>query len=437
MIRMGEKKRPRLVTFGMPWWLAAGLALVVIVSAWTGALTTDMTGCLALMLAIGFLCNEVGERIPIWNSYVGGGLVLAFLVSAILFTYKIIPQEYAESMQFLVLDVNFLSFFIIFLVTGSILSLDRRLLLRSFARYLPTIFGGIVGASLFGIFAGMLYGVTPMDVMVRYVLPIMGGGNGAGAVPLSQIYKSATGQSASGYYSFALTILTIANVFAIFMGALLNHLGKRLPEWTGDGKTLLRSGNGYVKEEKKSGVSARDLGGAFFLTLGFCALGRLFANVIVPNIFGVAIHPLAYMVVFVVLAAALGIVPENICVAVKRLQAFFGGNLVLVIMVGIGSDTNFLEMLEFLTVRNVVIAIAIVLGATIGSAIVGQIVGFFPIDAAITAGLCMANRGGAGDLAVLGASKRMGLMAYAQFSSRFGGAIVLIIGSVLFGKWLG
>ena len=183
MIRMGEKKRPRLVTFGMPWWLAAGLALVVIVSAWTGALTTDMTGCLALMLAIGFLCNEVGERIPIWNSYVGGGLVLAFLVSAILFTYKIIPQEYAESMQFLVLDVNFLSFFIIFLVTGSILSLDRRLLLRSFARYLPTIFGGIVGASLFGIFAGMLYGVTPMDVMVRYVLPIMGGGNGAGAVP--------------------------------------------------------------------------------------------------------------------------------------------------------------------------------------------------------------------------------------------------------------
>ena len=294
--------------------------------------------------------------------------------------------------------------------------------MRSFARYLPTIFGGIVGASLFGIFAGMLYGVTPMDVMVRYVLPIMGGGNGAGAVPLSQIYKSATGQSASGYYSFALTILTIANVFAIFMGALLNHLGKRLPEWTGDGKTLLRSGNGYVKEEKKSGVSARDLGGAFFLTLGFCALGRLFANVIVPKIFGVAIHPLAYMVVFVVLAAALGIVPENICVAVKRLQAFFGGNLVLVIMVGIGSDTNFLEMLEFLT---------------IGSAIVGQIVGFFPIDAAITAGLCMANRGGAGDLAVLGASKRMGLMAYAQFSSRFGGAIVLIIGSVLFGKWLG
>jgi len=75
-------------------------------------------------------------------------------------------------------------------------------------------------------------------------------------------------------------------------------------------------------------------------------------------------------------------------------------------------------------------------GAIIGSALVGQLVGFYPIDAAITAGLCMANRGGSGDIAVLGACKRMPLMAYAQVSSRLGGGIILIIGSVLFGAWL-
>lgn len=40
--------------------------------------------------------------------------------------------------------------------------------------------------------------------------------------------------------------------------------------------------------------------------------------------------------------------------------------------------------------------------------------------------------GGAGDLAVLGAGKRMGLMAYAQISSRIGGAIILLIGSIVF-----
>ena len=63
-------------------------------------------------------------------------------------------------------------------------------------------------------------------------------------------------------------------------------------------------------------------------------------------------------------------------------------------------------------------------------------VGFYPVDAAITAGMCMANRGGSGDIACLGAADRMELMAYAQLSSRLGGGIVLIIASFVFSFFL-
>ena len=101
-------------------------------------------------------------------------------------------------------------------------------------------------------------------------------------------------------------------------------------------------------------------------------------------------------------------------------------------MVGVGVDLSIQDLIDALTFANVVIAFAIVVGAIVGSAGVGYLVGFYPIDAAVTAGLCMANRGGSGDLAVLGAADRMDLMAYAQLSSRLGGAIVLIIGSILF-----
>ena len=129
-------------------------------------------------------------------------------------------------------------------------------------------------------------------------------------------------------------------------------------------------------------------------------------------------------------------VPENIRAAAKKLQSFFTANLILIIMVGVGVDTNIIELAKAITPGNVVIALAIVIGAIIGSALVGYLVGFFPIDSAITAGLCMANRGGSGDLAVLGACDRMGLIAYAQLSSRLGGGIVLIIASILFGAFL-
>ena len=72
------------------------------------------------------------------------------------------------------------------------------------------------------------------------------------------------------------------------------------------------------------------------------------------------------------------------------------------------------------------------LGCVLGSGLFGYLVGFYPIESSITAGLCMANMGGAGDLAVLGAAKRMELMSYAQISSRIGGAIVLLVGSFIF-----
>lgn len=431
-----NEKSFQLKTFGMPWYMACIIALIAIVAAMTGALSTDLAGSFVLMLSIGLICNEIGERIPFWNSYIGGGLVLTFLVSACLFTYDIIPKTYADSMTMIMDDADFLSFFIIFLITGSILSLDRKLLLRSFAGYIPSIFGGLIGAGLLGILAGLLFGITPVDVVLRYVLPIMGGGNGAGAVPLSQIFETVTGEPAANYYSFAITVLTIANIFAILTAALLHRLGTVKPSLTGDGSTLMRKGSDFATEDKKVNVTMRDLGAAFFLAIGFYAAGRLFSVTILPTIFGAPIHQFAYMIILVAVVAGLGIIPDNVRAASKKLQSFFTNNLILIIMVGVGVDTDINELIHALTPGNIVIALAIVVGAIIGSALVGYLVGFYPIDAAITAGLCMANRGGSGDLAVLGASKRMPLMAYAQLSSRLGGGIVLIIASVLFGAFL-
>ena len=93
---MAEGKK-EFTPFGLKWWLCGAVMFVILAAAATGSLTTDLAGAFALMLAIGIICNEIGERVPIWNDYVGGGLVLTFLVSAVLFTYHIIPKKYADS----------------------------------------------------------------------------------------------------------------------------------------------------------------------------------------------------------------------------------------------------------------------------------------------------------------------------------------------------
>lgn len=421
--------------FGLSWPLCLGFILIVFAGVVTGSLSTDLAGGFAFMLALGIVCNEIGERIPVWNSYIGGGLVLAFVVSAYLFTNKYIPAAYEDSVRMIMDKADFLSFFIVFLICGSVLGLEKKLLLRSFAGYLPAIFGGLIGASILGIAGGLLFGVSPKLVLLNYVLPIMGGGNGAGAVPLSQIYESVTGDKAANYYTFAIAVLTIANIFAILTAALLDQVGKRNPSWTGDGSSLIRAGIEMDAEKEDRIPSIKEMGGAFFLGVGLYAAGNLLGKALLPTVFGVEIHPFAWMIILVTILAMLGVVPQETKAAAKRLTSFMSSCLVLIIMVGVGADTDLNELANAITLSNVVMAFLIVVGAILGSAVVGQLVGFYPIDSAITAGLCMANRGGSGDLAVLGASHRMGLIAYAQLSSRLGGGIVLILGSLLFGTF--
>lgn len=426
-----EKKTFKL--FGMDWKICIAFMVIVLFSAIVGVLPTDIAGTFALMLAIGIIFNEIGERIPFWNSYIGGGIVLAFLGTAALVYFNVIPQQYVDSINLVMDEMDFLTMFIVVLITGSILALDRKLMIKSFVGYIPAILGGLAGAFLLGCLTGLIFGISPSEVALKYVLPIMGGGNGAGAVPLSQIYEEVTGMPKEGYYSFAIAILTIANIFAIITAAILKKVGQVKAGLTGDGKTLIRNSEELAKEDEKVKTSMKDLGAALFTGLGFYALGRLFSKYILPEIFGVAIHTFAYMIIFVAIAAALGIIPKEVRAGAKKLQSFFTSNMILIIMVGVGVSTDLAELMAAITPANVVIALVIVLGAIFGSAIVGYLVGFYPIDSAITAGLCMANRGGSGDLAVLGAADRMGLIAYAQLSSRLGGGIVLVIGSILFG----
>lgn len=440
---MSEKKNQKSfleemkVLGGLPWWLYLLCAVVILAVAYTDTLGYDAISFIAFVMAFSILLYKIGKILPIWNTYIGGGLLMVFFGCAFLKQLNLIPEGYLELVDTMVQgDVNILSVFIIALIMGSILSLDRKVLLRSFAGYIPAILGGLAGASLLGVLIGLVFGVAPIDMIIKYVLPVMGGGNGAGAVPLSQIYEQISGEPAANYYSFAIIILTIANLFCILAGALLNRLGELKPSLTGDGTNIMPVDGELIKEDIEVKVSLTDYSGTLLLMGAIYAVGRLFSKVLLPTVFGAQIHTFAYSIIFVVVIAALGIIPANIRVAARNMQSFMVSVVALMTMVGLGFDFDLGELVSACSPANLIIAAVIVLGAILGSALVGKLVGFYPIDSAVTAGLCMANRGGAGDIAVLGAAKRMDLISYAQLSSRVGGGIVLIIASFFFSFFL-
>lgn len=428
-----EPKKFGLQLSGMPWPHAVVAIVLCAIPMYWGIQSSSMTGTMCSIFALAIIFNEIGERLPIWNNYIGGGLLMCFFGVSLLKYFGAIPQAAIDNINsFVSDDANFLEMFIVILIVGSVLALDRDILLRSFTGYIPTILGGLAVASIFGIVTAMIFGVGPADALIKYVLPVMGGGNGAGAVPLSNIYENVTGEPAANYYSFAIIILTIANIFSIIGSALLNTLGEKMPQLTGDKKTILRSGGSLARSDAKIKTGTTDMMGALLVAFACYSVGRMMNKKILPTIAGAEIHAYAYMIIFVVILAATGVVPASIRAGAKRLQSFVSGGLGIVIMVGMGADFDIAELFTAMTPGNVLIALMIVIGAIIGAGGVGYLVGFYPVDSALTAGLCMANRGGNGDLACLGAAKRMDLIAYAQLSSRLGGGIVLIIASFVF-----
>jgi Na+/citrate or Na+/malate symporter len=423
---------------GMPIPLFGGLAAIVLGGMITGSLPKDLGGSIALLFVLGVIFGEIGDRIPIWNEYVGGGAVLTFLTTSYMVHEKILPAAYVKSATEFMDKTGYLNLFIVILITGSLLSVNRKQLIRAISGYIPTILAGVAGAFVMGGIAGLLFDIPFKTITMLYVLPIMGGGNGGGAIPMSQIWGAATGKNPKEWYSVAITILTLANVICIIAGALLAKLGKLKPEWTGNGELLKQDDSALSAPDKveEVNITLKEVAAGLFLSAALYGFGALMGKTLLPKIFGIAIHPFVYIVLAAAFANMLDIIPVEIKQGANKLQKFFSGPMLWLLLAGVGiAYTDMAGLIGAVSFTNFMVCAFVVIGAMVGCGVTGLLFRFYPIEAAISAGLCMANRGGSGDLEVLAAAKRMNLMSYAQISSRLGGGIMLVIASVIFSMW--
>ncbi|MDR2140870.1 MAG: 2-hydroxycarboxylate transporter family protein [Deltaproteobacteria bacterium] len=429
-----KQSSPPLQIYGLPWYYFAIFGALIILGAYLGKLPTGMIGAFPLMIVLGAIFNLIGDRTPIINTFLGGGAIVVIFGSAAIATFELMPKAAIKTMSDFMKGGGFLDFYIASLITGSIMGMNRQLLIKAAFRYLPVILGGVLVALSLGAIVGALTGFGAKRALFFISIPIMGGGMGAGAVPLAKIFGEGLKQDPATMLSIMVPAVALGNALAIVCGGLLDRLGKVKKSICGDGALMVLKSDSQdnateVTEDYKKirdHLVLSQMGAGLLIATCFFTLGAII-NHLVP-----AVHGYAWMILSVALVKVSGLLPQKFEICCYQWFQFVMSNLTGVLLVGIGvAYTNLTEVAAAFSGEYMALVAVTVIGAIIGAGVVGRIVGFFPIEAAITGGLCMANMGGTGDVAVLSAAKRMELMPFAQISSRIGGAFMLILSSVV------
>lgn len=452
-----KEKKP-LRFFNLPWQIFLIVTVVVLAATYLGVLPKGMAGCFVFMIVVGEILCWIGDHTPIIKDFLGGGAIVVIFGSALLVYFNIIPaavkneageMAYNMKLPFGDLDLvgnigtffkttgGFLDWYIAALITGSILGMNRKLLMKAAARYFPAIFGGLLVA--FGLCMGVaaLMGYPVMNALLLIALPIMGGGMGAGASPLSKIFEASSTMSAAEALSIMTPAVAIGNAISIVLAGILVKVLKG--KLNGKGQ-LMQSGSVDPKEleispeiqAKRDDIKIPNLGIGLLVSGAFFAFGYIVQGAWNALNTGITIHAYAWMIITVAICKITNIVPERIEIACFQWFQFVMKNLTNVLLLGIG--VCYLEIgtvIKSFSVTYLLLCMATCIGAFIGAALIGRLVGFYPFEAGITAGLCMSNMGGTGDVAVLSAADRMELMPFAQISSRLGGAVILLLASVM------
>jgi Na+/citrate or Na+/malate symporter len=231
--------------------------------------------------------------------------------------------------------------------------------------------------------------------------------------------------------------VAIGNAVSIVMAGILVKVIRG--KMNGNGQ-LMKAGHMDPKEleispemqQKRDHIDLKNMGVGLLVSGAFFAWGFILQGLWNALGTGITIHAYAWMIITVAICKITNIVPERIEVACYQWFQFVMKNLTNMLLIGIGiCYLDIGTVVSSFSLTYLLLCAATCIGAFVGAALIGKLVGFYPFEAGITAGLCMSNMGGTGDVAVLSAADRMELMPFAQISSRLGGAVILLLASLM------
>ena len=208
--------------------LIAGFAI-------TGKVPGEISMAIAVLAFFGFTCAELGKRLPIVRN-IGAAAIFATFIPSALSYYHLLPKPIIKLTTDFTKSTNFLYLFIASIIVGSILSMDRRVLIQGFIKIFVPLSLGSVAAGIVGTLVGTVLGLGAHHTFFYVVAPIMAGGVGEGAIPLSIGYSEILHLPQGDLFAQVLPPVMLGSLTAIVFSGLLDRVGKRFPNLTGEGR---------------------------------------------------------------------------------------------------------------------------------------------------------------------------------------------------------
>ncbi|MCW3095133.1 MAG: malate permease [Chthonomonadaceae bacterium] len=394
-----------------------------------GKLPTEISMMIAVLGVGGFLCGELGKRLPILRD-IGGGAILATFVPSALVFYKVLPAAIAKPVTDFTQSTQFLYLFIAAIIVGSILGMDRTVLIRGFLKTFVPLGLGSIAALVVGTGVGAALGLGVRHSLLYVVIPIMSGGVGEGAIPLSMGYADILHRKQGDIFAEVLPAVMLASLTAILLSGALNRFGKRYPQFTGEGR--LQPGEhdepAIAQEDVAVTIEVEQVAAA-----GSFAIALYLIGLVGKEAYGFP-APVA-MLFLAVIAKLTSAVPKRMQEGANVVYRFFRVAVTYPLLFAIGvALTPWDKLMAALHWQNIVTIVSTVVTLMTTGWFVGRWMRLYPLESAIV-NACHSGQGGTGDVAILTAANRMQLMPFAQIATRIGGAITVTL-TLLALRWL-
>jgi len=396
------------------------LAGVIYYFCRTGKFPTEVSMMIAVMVFFGFTCSEVAKLIP-GLKLIGAAAILATFIPSYLVYSHALPQEIVKSVTDFTKSTNFLYLFIASIIVGSIFGMDRRVLIQGFMKIFVPIIVGTILATIVGTLVGTALGLGAVHTLFYIVIPVMAGGVGEGAIPLSTGYADILHQPQTDQFSQVLPAVMFGSLMAILFSGTLNLIGKKYPSLTGNGK-LQESGNEDFGNLHSEAAGTSDIG--HIAAAGVTAITLYLVGTLTGKAFGwPAPVVMLFLAVLIKLSRAVSPQVQQGAFVVYR---FFATAVTYPLLFAIGvSMTPWDKLIASFALPNLITIIATVATMTGTGFVVARWIKMYPIDTAIVTS-CRCGQGGTGDVAILTASNRMELMPFAQVATRIGGGFTVL-----------